>query len=96
MNNNTVIPLTCLLVSGIASLVIWSVLRVGARADAVNERYADVTVVMAERERCALLCEQIAEKHWQAWDESADPLDLGAAMTCDRLADMIRQAGRGG
>lgn len=41
MNNNAAIPLVCLLVSAIASLIIWSVLRVGARADAVNERYAE-------------------------------------------------------
>lgn len=42
MSNATFWPLACLLaLSGAATLIIWSVLRVAAQADEANERYAE-------------------------------------------------------
>jgi hypothetical protein len=44
----------------------------------------------AERERCALICEQAAELSWLWWEIQADPADQGAAMKADDLATEIR------
>lgn len=65
-----------------------------AQTALLQVRSAVATLVAAERERCAKLCEEVETQAWALWKTTADPTAQGRNIGAQHCADALRRRTR--